>query len=79
MNEIAERIAQKVGISVDQANTAVQMVVSFLKDKLPAPVAGQLDRLIGGAEGAGAKAGEEAKGAMGDVASAVGTIERKAS
>jgi hypothetical protein len=61
---------------VDQATTAV----SFLEDMLPPPVAGQLDRLTGGgAEGAGAKAREEAKGAIGDVASSVGKLEHKAS
>ena len=53
MNELVNIVAQKTGISADQARTAVDTVVGYLKDKLPASLAGQLDGLAGGGESAG--------------------------
>jgi uncharacterized protein (DUF2267 family) len=48
MDELINQVAQKTGISAEHAKTAVETVVKFLKDKLPAPLAGQLDQLIAG-------------------------------
>jgi len=48
MEELVQLVSQKAGISQDQAKTAVATVLSYLKDKLPAPVAGQIDSLLGG-------------------------------
>jgi len=50
MEEIVRAVAQKTGISETQARTAVETVVNFIKNKLPAPVAGQIDNAIGGKE-----------------------------
>jgi hypothetical protein len=51
MEEIIKQVASKAGISPDQAKTAVETVVNFLKDKLPM-VAAPLQQLLGGSEGA---------------------------
>ncbi len=48
MDELIKQIVAKTGISEDQARTAVQMVTGFLKDKLPAPIAGQIDAVMSG-------------------------------
>ena len=48
MDEIVKLVVQKTGISEDQARTAVTTVVNFLKQKLPAPIAGQIDGLLAG-------------------------------
>jgi hypothetical protein len=61
MDKLVSLVAEKVGISEDMARTAVETVVNFLKDKLPAPVAGQIDRVLEGDDLAG-KAGDIAKG-----------------
>ena len=56
MNELVRLVAQKTGIAEDQARTAVMTVLGYLKDRLPGPLAGQLDGLLGGAsqsQGAG--------------------------
>jgi hypothetical protein len=54
MNELIEQVAQKTGISADKARSAVETVVQFLKEKLPAPLAGQIDSaLSGGSAGLG--------------------------
>ncbi len=48
MDEIVKLVAKKANISEDQARVAVTTVVSFLKQKLPAPVAAQLDAVLAG-------------------------------
>ena len=48
MDEIVKRITEKTGISEDQARSAVNMVAGFLKEKLPAPLAGQIDSVLSG-------------------------------
>lgn len=57
MDELVNQITQRTGISTDQAQTAVQTVMGFLKGRLPAPVAGQLDNVLGG-QGAGGIGGQ---------------------
>ena len=48
MDELVKMVADKVGISEAQAQQAVEMVMGFLKDKLPEPIAGQLDAALEG-------------------------------
>jgi hypothetical protein len=48
MDELINLIVAKTGISQDQAKTAIGVVVNFLKEKLPAPFAGQIDGILGG-------------------------------
>jgi hypothetical protein len=48
MDELIQLVVQKTGIPEETAKTAVETVIGFLKDKLPAPIAGQLDSLISG-------------------------------
>jgi hypothetical protein len=46
--EIAELVTKKVGIPKDKAQLAVDVVLNFLKEKLPPTVAGQLDAVLAG-------------------------------
>ena len=48
MDELIKRITEKTGISEDQARSAINTVSGFLKEKLPAPIAGQIDNVLGG-------------------------------
>lgn len=48
MDELIKRITEKTGISEDQARSAVNTVSNFLKEKLPAPIAGQIDIVLSG-------------------------------
>jgi len=43
MKELINTIVQKTGISQENAQKSVQVTLGFLKTKLPAPVAAQLD------------------------------------
>ena len=50
MDELVKQIAARTGISEDMARQAVGVVMDYLKDKLPASMAGQLDALLKGAD-----------------------------
>ena len=48
MDELVKLVAKKTGLSQDMAKVAVETVVGFLKQKLPAPIAGQIDGVLSG-------------------------------
>ena len=68
MDELVKLVAKKVGIPEAQAKQAVETVLSFLKKKLPAPVAGQIDNAL-----KGVKTDEVAK-KVGDVTQGLGGL-----
>jgi uncharacterized protein (DUF2267 family) len=45
MDELVKQVAERAGISEDKARTAVNTVMGFLQERLPASVAGQLENL----------------------------------
>jgi hypothetical protein len=49
MDELIKLVSEKTGLSQEMAKIAVETVLGFLKDKLPAPIAGQIDSVLGGA------------------------------
>lgn len=56
MDELVNAVSKKTGLSQDQARAAAQAVLDYLKQKLPAPVAGQIDTVLkGGGLGEAAK------------------------
>lgn len=64
MDELVDLVVKKTGISKEQAQTAVKTVVDFLKDKLPAPLADQVEGFLTG-EGASGSIEDIAKGLSG--------------
>jgi uncharacterized protein (DUF2267 family) len=50
MDELIKLVTQKVGIPEAQAKQAVETVMGFLKDKLPEPIANQVEAVLGGGE-----------------------------
>jgi hypothetical protein len=48
MDDLITLVAQKTGLAPDKARTAVNTVVGFLKERLPAPIANQLDGAVSG-------------------------------
>lgn len=51
MDELIKLVSQKTGLPEAQAKVAVETVIGYLKDKLPAPLASQVDNLMGGSSG----------------------------
>lgn len=64
MDELIKQVAERTGIGEDKARTAVETVLGFLKQRLPAPVAGQLDGALQSGGGQG--------GALGGIADRAG-------
>jgi hypothetical protein len=64
MNEIIQRLMDKTGLPEDKASAAIDTVLGFLKEKLPGPIAGQVDSLLAGgaASGLTGKLGAVAQG-----------------
>ena len=48
MEELLKTVAEKTGLPLDKAQGAIDAVMDFLKDKLPEPVAGQIEKLMEG-------------------------------
>ncbi len=48
MDELVRQVVARTGITEEQARMAIQTVAGFLKEKLPAPVAGQVDAVLSG-------------------------------
>ena len=48
MDELVKLVSKKTGLPEAQARQAVEVVIGFLKRKLPAPVASQIDGILGG-------------------------------
>ena len=53
MDELIKLVVSKTGLSQEHAKLAVETVLSFLKTKLPAPLAGQIDGLLAGGSAGG--------------------------
>ena len=69
MKELINTIVQKTGISQEDAQKAVQVMLGFLKAKLPTPLAGQLDSFLSGT-GLPQETGDFLKSKVGEVVGA---------
>ena len=68
VDDLLKTVQEKTGLDLDQAKGAIEAVLGFLKDKLPEPIAGQLENFIGGdGDGDGLDIGD-ALGGLGDMA-----------
>ncbi len=48
MDELINLVSQKTGLPQDKARQAVETVLNYLKQRLPAGVAGQIDTVLAG-------------------------------
>lgn len=71
MDELLSRVTEETGLSPDQAKAAVESVLGFLKEKLPAPLASGLDSLVGGGQSSAEAGGE---GLTGKASAALGNL-----
>jgi hypothetical protein len=69
MKELINIIVQKTGITQENAEKAAQATIGFLKTKLPAPFAAQLDSFLNSG-GLADQAGGFLKGKVGEVVGA---------
>jgi hypothetical protein len=48
MDELIKLVSKKTGFSEEKSKVAVDTVLNFLKERLPAPLAAQVDGLLDG-------------------------------
>jgi hypothetical protein len=79
LNNIINKVAEKVGISTEKATAAVTIVVDILKNKLPAPIASQIDNILNGGSASDVvdKTKDAASDLMGSVKEKIGSIFNK--
>lgn len=70
VDQLVQKISEKAGISEEQARTAIRGVMDHLGDKLPAPIAAQVEKYLEGGDG-GADA-DDGGGLMGKVTGGLG-------
>jgi len=56
MDELINLVVQKTGISQDDAQKAVQVIIDAIKTKLPPPIAAQVDAFLSGGASGGVNA-----------------------
>lgn len=57
MEQVVKMVAERAGIAEDKARLAVDVVVTYLKGQVPAPLAGQIDSALSGGMAAAATQG----------------------
>ncbi|HEX8263819.1 MAG TPA: hypothetical protein VF596_00240 [Pyrinomonadaceae bacterium] len=67
LDELVNRVAERTGLSQEQARTAAETVIGFLKERLPAPVAGALDGAVQGGETGSSGMMDQARGMLGNL------------
>ena len=66
MDELINQITERTGIPHDVAKQAADVVIGFLKQKLPGPIGSQIDSVLGmQVPGDGANQAQEASGGFG--------------
>jgi hypothetical protein len=48
MEDLVKQVSEKTGLSEEMSKTVVEMVINYLKEKLPEPIAGQIDGILSG-------------------------------
>ncbi len=70
MDQLIKMITQRTGISDEQARWAVNTMLEFLKEKLPGPIASQVESLLS-SQGSGSNVAEVEK-VLGELGSLFG-------
>ncbi len=67
MDELVNLITEKTGIPPYVAKLAAEVVIGFLKQKLPAPVGSQIDNVLGQVPSGAASQGQQGSGGLGQM------------
>lgn len=72
MDELIRQVTERAGISEEQARTAVQTVMGYLQNNMPAGISEQLGGLLGGGAGGGGGLADRAGDLMGGLGGILG-------
>lgn len=65
MDAMIKQIAEKTGVDPSMVTKVVPAVLDFIKDKLPGPIASQIDGLLDGGDGEGGGVADTLKKGLG--------------
>lgn len=51
MEGLLQQVMDKAGLDEEKAQQAIDAMMDFLRDRLPEPLAGQLEAMLGGEDG----------------------------
>ncbi|MEB3293957.1 MAG: hypothetical protein VKJ24_12430 [Synechococcales bacterium] len=68
MDELINQITSRTGLPEEQARQVAEVVLGFVKSKLPEPIASQVDSFLG------TGGGEEQSGMMGQIQEQLGNL-----
>ncbi len=66
MEELVKRLQDKVGLEPEKAQQAAMTALGFIKDKLPGPLAEQVEKVLAGGPDAIADLADKIPGGVGD-------------
>jgi hypothetical protein len=72
VDELIKQLQEKTGLGVEQIKSVVNGIKDFLGDKLPGPVADQVNKFLGDEGDGGGDAGGEGEGLMDKAKDALG-------
>ncbi|HLL72339.1 MAG TPA: hypothetical protein VK363_12935 [Pyrinomonadaceae bacterium] len=75
MEELIQQVSQRSGISEDQARKAVDTVLGYMRDKLPASASGMIDSAIGGGANVAGNVADTAQNVLGNIGGMFGKKE----
>jgi uncharacterized protein (DUF2267 family) len=75
MEELVKQVSERSGISEDQARKAVDTVMNYMRDKLPASVSGTIDSALGGGAGVAGGVADTAQNVLGGIGDMFGKKE----
>ena len=74
MDELLKQLQEKTGLGVDQIKSVLAGVSEFLGDKLPGPIASQVNKFLGDEGSAADAGGDEGGGLMDKAKDALGGL-----
>jgi uncharacterized protein (DUF2267 family) len=75
MEELIKQVSERSGISEAQARKAVDTVMNYMRDKLPASVSGAIDNALGGGANVAGNVADTAQNVLGNIGGMLGKKE----
>jgi hypothetical protein len=67
MEELIRQVTERTGITESQARTAIDTVMGYMRDKLPASASGMIDGVVGGGANAAGGVADTAQNVLGGI------------
>ncbi|HEY1404356.1 MAG TPA: hypothetical protein VGB05_09540 [Pyrinomonadaceae bacterium] len=72
MEELIRQVTERTGITEAQARTAIDTVMGYMRDRLPASVSGTIDGALGGGASVAGGVADTAQNVLGGIGGILG-------